>query len=361
MARNSLHLSSLPRAISIAWLATGLTLALSSNAQTSTSDRAAAEALYDQGLRLMQEKSYDQACPKLEESQRLDPGVGTLLYLGHCYQEMERLASAWATFKEAAYVAAAAGQSDRETVALERADALKPRLAHLTIRVVDPNVEGLEVRRDGELLRSATWGVPVPIDAGRHIVEVTAPNRQTWKKSITVPSGAGSTELSVPRLAEQVSQIRAVPVVAPPATSQPKPAQELTPPATTTRSISMKDAPPGSAQRTWGWLTIGAAGAGLAVGGVFALLAAQADAEADKKCRGNDPTLCSAEGVALGDTAVSRAGVATVATGVGAALLVTGGVLLFTAPSAPRTANTATGLRAGVYPNGATLSLQGSW
>src|SRR5262249_13171001 len=96
------------------WLALGATPAL---AQTSASDKAAAEALFDQGVRLMKQNSFADACPKLEESERIDPAVGTLLYLGECYERVGKTASAWATFREAASLASTSNQADRARVA----------------------------------------------------------------------------------------------------------------------------------------------------------------------------------------------------------------------------------------------------
>jgi serine/threonine-protein kinase len=58
------------------WLATGIASA------QSAADKAAAEALFDHGVRLMKQNNFAEACPKLEESDRIDPAVGTLLYLG---------------------------------------------------------------------------------------------------------------------------------------------------------------------------------------------------------------------------------------------------------------------------------------
>src|SRR6187431_1087071 len=107
--------------------ALGLALyAGSAAAQASASDKAAAEALFDQGVRLMKQNGFAEACPKLEESYRIDPAVGTLLYLGECYERVGKTASAWATFREAASLATNSGQPDRARVAAARAQELEP-------------------------------------------------------------------------------------------------------------------------------------------------------------------------------------------------------------------------------------------
>src|SRR4030095_15910449 len=101
-------------------------------ADASASDKASAEALFDEALRAMKEGKYAEACPKLENSQRIDPGVGTLLYLGECYEKIGRTASAWATFREAASQAEAGGQTKRAKAARERIAKLDSKLSYLT-------------------------------------------------------------------------------------------------------------------------------------------------------------------------------------------------------------------------------------
>src|SRR4051812_16548065 len=68
-------------------------------------DRPEAEALFDQGRRLLAAGNYAAACPKLEASNRLDPGIGTMLNLGDCYEKNGQTASGWAAFREAAAAA----------------------------------------------------------------------------------------------------------------------------------------------------------------------------------------------------------------------------------------------------------------
>src|SRR5258708_37106471 len=81
-------------------------------AQPSSDARAAAAALFEDGRRLMGESKYAEACPKLEESQRVDPGMGTLYQLSVCHEAIGRTASAWVGFREVAQMAGAAGQGE---------------------------------------------------------------------------------------------------------------------------------------------------------------------------------------------------------------------------------------------------------
>jgi tetratricopeptide (TPR) repeat protein len=135
----------------------------------SRGDQLAAQALFERAKKLMAEGHAAEACPKFEESQRLDPGSGTLINLARCYEQMGRLASAWNGYLEAASAAKASGNGQREKEARKRADAIRPRIANLVINVA-PEAQataGLEVSRDGEPIGKAQWGVPIPADEGR--------------------------------------------------------------------------------------------------------------------------------------------------------------------------------------------------
>ena len=159
-------------------LTLGMGLAPNALAQT-TSNSAAAQALFEQAPTLMAQGRPAEACPKLEESQRLDPGSGTLLNLARCYEQAGRLASAWNQYLEAAAAARSAGNKERESEARKRAEALRPRLPSLLIAVSAEAraIPGLEVLRDGQLVGAPQLGVPIPSDAGEHTLEARAPGR----------------------------------------------------------------------------------------------------------------------------------------------------------------------------------------
>jgi hypothetical protein len=191
------------------WMAAALfCVSLWSVPARSAEDEAAARALFAEGRRLVAAGDYVHACPKFEDSYRLDPGIGTSYNLADCFEHVGRTASAWARFLDVAAATKAAGQTERETLARARAKALEPRLARLTVVVSQP-VDGLVVKRDATVLGEAAWGVAVPVDPGPHTIEATAPQRKSWSSVLDVPPAAGSVSIEVPPLA-------AAPALAPP-------------------------------------------------------------------------------------------------------------------------------------------------
>src|SRR5262245_20486444 len=60
--------------------------------------RAAAEQLYQDAYNLARAGRHAEACPMLEESDRLDPANGTKLELAQCYERTRRPASAWVLY-----------------------------------------------------------------------------------------------------------------------------------------------------------------------------------------------------------------------------------------------------------------------
>src|SRR5690606_15836808 len=143
----------------------------------------AAEALFDDALRLMEEGDFDTACPRLAESERLDSAIGTLLYLGHCYRQQGRTASAWSTFRAAAAASRETQQTEREQVAEQSAAELKPLLTRL-ILVMDEPPPGVKLTREGYAMSAALLGVAVPVDPGEHLVTVNAPGKRAWSKRV---------------------------------------------------------------------------------------------------------------------------------------------------------------------------------
>lgn len=324
----------------LAALTLGLALAFTpalARAQSAT-DSATAESLFNEALALLDSKRPAEACPKLEASQGLDPGVGTLLYLADCYQQVGRTASAWATFREAAYMAKDR-KDEREPVAVESARALEPKLSYLTLEVTPAAGVALEIKRDGQLIPDAVWNTAIPVDPGPHTVEVSAPGKKPWSTTITIAEGPRQESVIIPAL-EDAPLPPPVPLGAPPAEHEPE--------------------PPPNLQKTLGWTLLGVGSAGLITGGVLALLARGDDSDADAECRPDRRGLCNPAGVELGESAQTKATWAGISAGVGLAALGAGVTLLLTAaPTSESKPSLA--VRARLLGDGAELSFQRSF
>lgn len=211
-------------------------LAVITFAATGRADEsAAAQALFNQARKAMAAHQYAEACPKLEESLRLEYGLGTLLNLADCEEHAGKLATAWTKYLELASKARAAGQLERARIGRERAAALEPRLSNLVVEVpAETRVDGLVIERDGTPIGAAEWDTPIPADAGSHAIVASAPGRRSWSAKVSVTDGATTARVTVPPLAVErppPPPIAAAPA-APPAgeaPSRPEPAGETAP------------------------------------------------------------------------------------------------------------------------------------
>ncbi|MET0596225.1 MAG: hypothetical protein ABW133_26245 [Polyangiaceae bacterium] len=322
-------------------LAIGIAMgARDARAQPTTNDSAASQAIFDQGRRLMGQADYAGACAKFEESQRLDPASGTALNLGTCYEHLGKFATAWSKFLEAASLAKAAHQADRERFARAQAAFLEARISTLVINVAN-DIPGLEVRRNGEIVGKPQWGNPIPIDPGEHRIVASAPYRDRWETTVLVGPTKQASIVHVPALTS-ASVVTIPGALSPPA------------PLATSDFTSDRGAVPssGNAQRIGAYIAGGIGVAGLAVGTYFGLQSKAKGDEADEHCNGGQCR--DLIGVDLRADARVFGNVSTVAFIVGAVGVAGGAVLWFSAPK-PETA------RVGVSVGAGSMSLRGSW
>lgn len=349
-------------------------------------DPAAAEQLYDEAKKLIGSGHYADACPKLEQSQKLDPGMGTQFHLADCWQHVGRTASAWAQFREVASEARAAGQTARARVAKDRADALEPFLTKLVIAPgVTSTIPGLAVRRDGTEVPRESWGSPIPVDPGNHEVSASAPDKQSWQTSVDAEGQGKVVTVDVPMLADvapppppPVAVVPTpapapAPALAPPPAPPPAIAQQsapITTPRTDRGTVGVTSAMPGSeepvlqnrggTQRAVGWIFVGAGLAGVGIGAYFGTRWIEDHETANLHCPNG---ACDSIGIANNDAATTQARYLLASGGGGIVALVLGTVLVATAPS-PRVVPASTAsleVRPLVGPGGGGLALHASW
>lgn len=317
-------------------------------------DAAAAEALFAEAKKLAAKGKYAEACPKFVESNRLDPGAGTLIHLGNCYEKNKQTASAWVTYKAAASAAQAANRKEWAKLATQRAKALEPKLAHLTIKVPQP-VDKLEVTRDGTSVSQASFNMALPIDTGAHAVEATAAGFKPFKTTVNITRDGENVEVTIPKL-----EAEPVAVAPPPA---PRPAPSAGPPPWAGPAPGPSPSPEhdeGSGQRTIGFVVGGVGVAGIAVGAVTGLMAMGKSSDAKATCP-NDGRCASREAVDASEDARTFGLVSTIAFIAGGVGLATGTALVFTAPSADEPRRSGVRLAPQAGPDRAGLTVFGAF
>jgi hypothetical protein len=282
-------------------------------------DRVLALELFKEGRALLAEKHYPEACRKLEESERLDAGGGTLLNLALCHELEGRTATAWSEFHEALAIARRDGRADREEQAQRHIEALEPRLARLVIAVPpEARLPELVVRRDGNTIGAAAWGAAVPVDPGPHLVNAEAVGRVGWQTSIEASGEGTQKTVYIPALE--------------PSPPPPPPSAVPVPPAPEATTFSSLP-PSASGHPAWQrpvavavvWLGVASAAFGI----TFGLQARTEWSEARPHCANG----CDDGGYRSWSQAKDHATLSTIALAIGGAALTGGIALWLTAPS----------------------------
>lgn len=313
------------RSVFLSLLVGSLLLHAGTAAAQDTTKVAAAESLFQEAEALENKGQFDLACGKYQESQQLDPGLGTLLHLAQCYEKAGKTASAWGRYREAMELAVRAGD-ERSEIARKRADNLEPKLAKLIISVKPENqVPGLSIARDGVAVGAPQWNIAIPVDPGEHTVVATAEGYLPTQAKVVSPRSAAQLKVEIPKLA-------------------------LNPKA------GHGDESPGrgNTQRIVGVSLAGAGAAALIVGGVFGFVAKSTYDESDATCDKVTNTCTSQTGIDQRNDGFAQATTATVLVAAGAVLVGAGAVVFFTAPSSKssKSSKSSTTPRVGFGPTG---------
>jgi hypothetical protein len=307
-------------------------------AEPTAADKALATQLFKDGRKLVDEGHISEGCRKLEESQRLDAGGGTLLNLALCHEKEGRTATAWAEFTEALGIARRDGRPQRIEIAQTHIASLEPLLSHLVVRVPpSTDVPELEIVRDGSKLPRAAWGTSMPVDPGEHVIEASAPGKVAFRQVLMVQPASADAVVTVPVLTD-APMVRPMPQV----------------------QLAVVPSPATGGSRAPAWVAMAFGAVGLGAGTYFGLSAISKQKTADKSCGAN---LCDDAGATANDQAIRFANFATVGFVVGAVGVGLGTVLLLTsgpASSHREGASTPT-VNVVVSEKGSELTVAGRW
>ena len=279
-------------------LALGIFLADPCQAQKR--DAAAAELLFQEGRKASEAGDFESACPKFEESQRLDPGAGTLVNLARCYEKLGRIASAWDRWSQALRLLR---RGDERRPAVQRhLDAAAARLPRLTVRLSPDAAPGARVVRDGIELRSASLGLPLPVDPGARTIEVVASGYEP--KTFTIEVEEGKTSEIVVTTGPKAKAAAPVPAPSPKEKAQP-----VSPRASKSSSPVL------------GYVVGGLGIAGIGLGSATGIIAIKKKNDVDADCDRDESgaLFCGPAGLSAADKGSTMSTVSTIGFAVGAA------------------------------------------
>jgi hypothetical protein len=289
------------------WLTVG-GVVLTSSRLLYAQNPAAAEALFEQARSAMAAGSYDIACARFRDSDKLDPAVGTRFNLADCEERRGRVATAWSLFR--GVLSELAEDDDRRPIAQRRVRALEPRLPYLTMQRAAATPAGVRVRIDGVELGEGSFGVALPLDPGVHELVLMPPaSEHGQRRTFTLGE---SEHLNLPIL---------LGAGAPPGgAAEPALASE---PFITD----------GSRQK-WIYITGGVGAAALLFGAVTGVVALNKKSTADANCSA-ERRVCNQAGVEANESGKTYGTLSGVGLGVGVIGLAAGAYLWLTTPTAP--------------------------
>ncbi len=276
-------------------------------------------------MKLWQANNCAEAVPKLERAEKLYHSTIVAIRLGDCYVTVGRLVEGTELLRKSLREPQTGEPSPVLTKALERAQkVLDSAKPRLAgLTVKVAVVEEMVVKVDGVVVPSAMVDTEIPTDPGEHNVEVTAPGFLRSATRLSV--GEGEKKNVTLTLTRDPN----APVATSAPTEAPKAPSAAATPAPESQVVTSPPASPERApNRTGAYVAWGIGAAGLVTGGVLGVLTLQKHSDLKDQC---DNGVCPSDRQADLDSAKKLGNFSTIAFGVGAAGAVLGTVLYFTA------------------------------
>ncbi len=174
------------RSLAVAGLAaaSGLAWPVAPAAAQAVPGQEVSRRLFDEGVELENAKSFAAALGKFREAEQIRATPALRYHKGFCLENLGKLAAALDEYEAAERTARDQNKQETLKSAQGRLAALRPRVPHLSVRIVSP--KATEVLLDGIALAPplVASGTKFRVDPGEHQISARAPDHVT--KTITV-------------------------------------------------------------------------------------------------------------------------------------------------------------------------------
>jgi len=145
-----------------------------------------ASALFREGRDALKRGAYAEACARFEESQRLDPSLGTLLNLSVCEEHQGHLLRAQAWLEE--FLDSSEPSDDRRAKAEQLVDGIEARLPRVVVQVEPSGLASIQLSVDYHA-RTLEPEKPLKLDPGRHEIELSAAGYSRERVTVDLAEG----------------------------------------------------------------------------------------------------------------------------------------------------------------------------
>ncbi len=314
-----------------------------------------ADDLFKQGKKLMAEKKFAAACPKLEESYKLDPGIGGELNIARCYEEWGKLGKAYHLYLDALDHAEHAKDA-RAPKIKDLITKLEPQVPRIVIHLPKgADTKGLQVAIDGTAIALEDLDKPQLVDPGPKQIEYALGSGTPKQKLVPVERGS-TAEITLDLPKATVVEARGHGHDGHDASDDHATTHEHPDrPEPDTRAADTT----GHGQRLAGLAIAGTGVVAVGVASYLALAARGAYNDALAAHCMNMTNACDAQGLVDTHDARSRANTASIIFGVGAAATIGGIVLYVLAPHAASSSEHAFYVVPTTTPGGGGLAFGG--
>ena len=285
-------------------------------------DSATAGALFEKGVADMEASQFASACPAIEESQRIDPRPGTLFTSAECNARWGKVARSAAQYQEYVDLVSRLTREQqqrhkaRADIARAQLSKLKPTVPTLTLVMPADAPAGTFVTRNGEELKAAALGLPLPVDPGEYVIVTHVPGAPDHETKVAILLGENK------RIALEISK----PAGSAPAPTPAPAARTEAVPSSASR-VDALEPPHGSGRKTAAYVAGGVGIAGIVVGSVSGILVLGKKSTVGDNCDGMS---CNDTGLAAAKSGQNLAIISDIGFGVGIAGLALGTILLVT-------------------------------
>ncbi len=280
-----------------------------------------AERLFQEGQKLLAERRYGEACPKLEQAYQKDKQLGTLLNLAYCHKEQGANWQAWLEFREAEIKATDMKMKERRDFATKSRIELEKGLARVVVDVKDTKAELTEVLVEERKVPEAERGLQFVAEPGQRKFTFKAKGKKPAQLLVAIKAHDKSVQhVGVPAFEDDTG---------------PSPSAAKESPSEPSPSAPAKDVEPesdGSQQRFVAYGLFGLAAVGIGVGAVTGLQALNSPCSKDPPSDPEQQRQHNADCKAAHDADNTSATVSTISFAVAGTALAAGLFVFFTAP-----------------------------